>query len=119
MTGAGPIRLLAVAALVAGCFGDARTDGTTEVALATAAGSELRFEPATIHAPASRPVRVRFANGSDVAHNLTFLSPRTERSRAIVEPGGTEVVAFPALLAGEHRFTCTIHLDMDGVLIIE
>ena len=89
-----------------------------ELGITTDTGSATRFEPAELNASPSDSVRVRFVNRSRLPHNITFRDPIDVASRTIVEPGTRDAVVFVAPEPGRYVFGCTIHEDMEGVLVV-
>jgi plastocyanin len=87
--------------------------------VATALGDVLAFDPPSLTAPAEAPVVVAFRNPSAEPHNLTFIGPIETGTRTIVEPGGTDTVAFTTPAAGRYTFVCSIHQGMTGELVVE
>ena len=88
------------------------------VAVATAPGETLAFDPSQIEVGSVVPVTVTFRNGSSVAHNLTFTDGLSVATRTIVEPGVVEVLHIVPPAAGTYPFVCTIHAEMTGQLVV-
>jgi plastocyanin len=112
-------RLLILGAVVAVMLLACRTSarpGDVRVEVSTGPGTELTFEPAHIVAPAQTHASLVFSNSSTLPHNLDFLGPVAARTRAIVQPGASDVIDFETPAAGTYRFVCTIHEDMVGTL---
>jgi plastocyanin len=92
--------------------------GGIRVAVATAPGETLAFDPSEIEAGSVVPVTVTFRNASSVAHNLTFTGGLSVATRTIVEPGAVEVLHVVPPGAGTYPFVCTIHAEMTGQLVV-
>jgi plastocyanin len=88
------------------------------VAVATAPGETLAFDPFEIEVGSVVPVSLTFRNASSVAHNLTFTSGLTIGTRTIVEPGAVQELHFVPPAAGTYPFVCTIHAEMTGQLVV-
>lgn len=118
------IRLVALALVLvlAGCQGTVGITqppaGGVRVAVATAPGETLAFEPAEVEIGSVVPVTITFRNGSTLAHNLTFTDGLSAATRTIVEPGAVEELQLDPPAAGEYPFVCTIHAEMTGRLLV-
>jgi plastocyanin len=114
------IRLTALVAAtaIAGCGVFAAPAATLRLAVRTTAGDVNAFDPLTLEAPSHTLVTVDFTNVSALEHNLVFIAPITARTREIVEPGQSESIQFQTPGAGEYRFVCTIHEEMNGRLSV-
>lgn len=93
--------------------------GGIRVAVATAPGETLAFDPSEIEVGSVVPVTMTFRNASSVAHNLTFTGGLSIATPTIVEPGAVEVLHLVPPSAGMYPFVCTIHAGMTGRLIVE
>jgi plastocyanin len=88
------------------------------VAVATAPGETLAFDPPEVAVESVVPVTLTFRNASSVAHNLTFTSGLTVATRTIVEPGAVQELHLIPPAAGTYPFVCTIHAEMTGQLVV-
>ncbi len=88
------------------------------VAVSTAPGETLAFDPTEIEVGSVVPVALTFRNGSSVAHNLTFTSGLSVATKTIVEPGAVEELHLVPPAAGTYPFVCTIHAEMTGQLVV-
>jgi plastocyanin len=118
-------RLGAAVALVAALIGCQAMNATMSappagirVAVETAPGEALAFEPAQIEVGSVMPVTLTFRNSSSVAHNLTFTSGLSVATKTIVEPGAVEELHLVPPAAGTYPFVCTIHAEMTGQLVV-
>jgi plastocyanin len=107
---------------VAGCQATSATSSAPadgiRIAVATAPGETLAFDPPEIEVGSVVPVTMTFRNRSSVAHNLTFTDGLSVATRTIVEPGWDEVLHIVPPAAGTYRFVCTIHAGMTGKLVV-
>ena len=116
------VAVIGLAVLVAGCQATSATtsapaDGI-RIAVATAPGETLAFDPPEVQVGSVVPVTMTFRNRSSVAHNLTFTDGLSAATRTIVEPGWDEVVHIVPPAAGTYAFVCTIHPGMTGKLVV-
>ena len=118
-------RLGAAIGLAVACVGCQATNATTaappgaiRVAVATAPGETLAFDPSEIEVKSVAPVTMTFRNASSVAHNVTFTGGLSIATRTIVEPGAVEVLHVDPPSAGTYPFVCTIHAEMTGQLVV-
>lgn len=118
-------RLTVAIGLVVVLVGCQATNATTSappggirVAVATAPGETLAFDPSEIQVGSVVPVTMTFRNASSVAHNLTFTGGLSIATRTIVEPGAVEVLHVVPPSAGRYPFVCTIHAEMTGQLVV-
>ena len=88
------------------------------VAVATAPGETLAFDPSKVEVDSVVPVTMTFRNDSSVAHNLTFTDGLSVATRTIVEPGVVEELHIVPPAAGTYPFVCTIHAGMTGQLVV-
>ena len=88
------------------------------IAVGTAPGETLAFDPAELAVGSAVPVTVTFRNHSSVAHNLTFTDGLSAATRTIVEPGTFEELHLLPPDAGVYPFVCTIHSGMAGRLVV-
>jgi len=88
------------------------------IAVGTAPGETLAFDPAEIAVGSVVPVTVTFRNHSSVAHNLTFTDGLSAATRTIVEPGTFDELHLLPPSAGSYPFVCTIHSEMAGRLVV-
>jgi len=88
------------------------------IAVGTAPGETLAFDPAEISVGSVVPVTVTFRNHSSVAHNLTFTDGLSAATRTIVEPGMFDELQLIPPDAGVYTFVCTIHNGMAGRLVV-
>jgi plastocyanin len=113
---------LALGVALIGCRAMNATTSATpagiRVAVSTAPGEMLAFDPAEIEVGSVVPVTLTFRNGSSVAHNLTFTSGLSVATRTIVEPGAVEELHLVPPAAGTYPFVCTIHAEMTGQLVV-
>jgi plastocyanin len=92
--------------------------GGVRIAVGTAPGETLAFDPAEVAIREVVPVTVTFRNHSSVAHNLVFTDGLSAATRTIVEPGTFEELHLVPPRAGVYRFVCTIHSEMAGRLVV-
>jgi plastocyanin len=92
--------------------------GGVRIAVGTAPGETLAFDPAEIGIREVVPVTVTFRNHSSVAHNLVFTDGLSAATRTIVEPGTFEDLHLVPPGAGVYPFVCTIHSEMAGRLVV-
>ncbi len=118
-------RLATVIGLAAALVGCQATSATTSappdgvrIAVATAPGETLAFDPVQVEIGSVAPVTMTFRNRSSVAHNLTFTDGLSVATRTIVEPGWDEVLHIIPPAAGTYPFVCTIHAGMTGKLVV-
>lgn len=118
-------RLATVIGLAAVLLGCQPTSATTaappdgvRIAVATAPGETLAFDPVEVEIRSVVPVTMTFRNRSSVAHNLTFTKGLSVATRTIVEPGWDEVLHIVPPAAGTYPFVCTIHAGMTGKLVV-
>ena len=90
----------------------------TGVAISTASGETLAFEPAQATVRASGPIDITFQNRSSLAHNLVFTGALTAATRTIVEPGASAHLLLGSIEPGSYPFACTIHEGMGGSLVV-
>jgi plastocyanin len=114
---------LAALALATACIPAAGGQPTPEPTIApmliVTGPGQRAFTPASLTAETGTTVRLLYRNSSGESHNLTFLSPLSAATATILDPGREELLEFPAPATGRYRFVCTIHLGMEGALIIE
>ena len=108
--------LLLSACQAAGPAPSSPAPGAVRIAVGTAPGETLAFDPAEIAIREVVPVTVTFRNHSSVAHNLVFTEGLSAATRTIVEPGTFEVQVLER--AGVYPFVCTIHSEMAGRLVV-
>jgi plastocyanin len=116
------VAVIGLAVVVAGCQATGATtsapaDGT-RIAVATAPGETLAFDPPEVQVGSVMPVTMTFRNRSSVAHNLTFTNGLSAATRTIVEPGWDEVLHIVPPAPGTYTFVCTIHAGMTGRLVV-
>jgi plastocyanin len=118
-------RLVTAIGLAAALVGCQATSVTTQapadgvrIAVATAPGETLSFDPEEVRIGSVVPVTMTFRNRSSVAHNLTFTDGLAVATRTIVEPGVVEVLHIVPSAAGTYPFVCTIHAGMMGKLVV-
>jgi plastocyanin len=116
------VAAIGLAVVIAGCQATSATtsapaDGV-RIAVATAPGQTLAFDPPEIQVGSVVPVTMTFRNRSSVAHNLTFTNGLSVATRTIVEPGWDEVLHIVPPAAGTYPFVCTIHAGMTGKLVV-
>lgn len=116
--------LAAMAILTAACSSGAGTPAPASAAPSAAPGDaivvvakDLKFDTATIDAPADEPFEIVLDNQEAAPHNIAI----KDASGTVVFKG--EVVtqttvtnAVPALAAGTYTFFCEVHPDMQGTL---
>jgi plastocyanin len=114
--------VIGLAAVLVGCQAtSATTSGPPDavrIAVATAPGETLAFDPVEVEIGSVVPVTMTFRNRSSVAHNLTFTDGLSVATRTIVEPGWDEVLHIIPPAAGTYPFVCTIHAGMTGKLVV-
>ncbi len=117
-------RLGAAVALGVALIGCQAMNATTtapagiRIAVATAPGEKLAFDPPEVAVGSVAPVTLTFRNASSVAHNLTFTSGLSGATRTIVEPGAIQELQLMPPAAGTYPFVCTIHAEMTGQLVV-
>jgi plastocyanin len=79
-----------------------------------------QFTTQSVHVPANRPWTLAFDNQDGLPHNvvITDKSNTTVFTGTIVNGPTLKVEAAPALAAGEYPFTCVVHPEMHGTLIV-
>lgn len=110
--------LLFSACQAAGPAPSSPAPGGVRIAVGTAPGETLAFEPAEIAVGEVGPVTVTFRNHSSVAHNLVFTEGLSASTRTIVEPGTFEELHLDPPGVGVYPFVCTIHSEMAGRLVV-
>jgi Cupredoxin-like domain len=75
-----------------------------------------RFQPAEIHAPASRPLAITVKNLDAAAIEFESVSLRVEK---VIASGGTGVVNVRALAPGRYEFFDDFHPEARGTLVVE
>lgn len=91
-----------------------------EITMGTDAGTANEFVPDELSVPAGATVPLTFVNESaSVPHNLTFGDPINAATATTVAPGEEQTIEFTAPEAGEYTFVCTLHLGMEGTLVVE
>lgn len=99
-----------------GASPSAGTGGPVAITIGTDPGTELKFVPTEASATTGAEVSLTFQNQSTVPHNLTFGPPINKGTKPIVNAGESETLTFAAPEAGDHKFVCTLHPGMEGVL---
>lgn len=101
--------------------GGGAADGVVPLAIAA---QDIAFKPASLTAPAGRPLQVTFENrDAGVPHNLVLmagpdLTTELVKSEIVTGPA-TQVVTIPGLIPEVYQFTCTIHPNMTAKLVID
>jgi plastocyanin len=121
-----PIQLLGgivKAVLLAGCVAAQATPIVTPsaavgVAISSAPGEMLAFEPVETVVRATGPITVTFQNRSSLPHNMTFTG-LTAATQTIVKSGSSDQLLLVPPGPGAYPFVCTIHDGMAGRLIVE
>ncbi|GAC1550865.1 MAG: hypothetical protein NVS2B7_26970 [Herpetosiphon sp.] len=85
----------------------------------TDAGSELKFVPAQLEAPANKPVSITFANKAQLPHNMTFSAPIDAKTAQQVAGGASATLEFTTPAAGSYKYVCTLHPGMEGTLVVK
>ncbi|WP_029215296.1 plastocyanin/azurin family copper-binding protein [Kallotenue papyrolyticum] len=120
--------------------------GGSQGASLTVAGTDtLKFEPATLTAPAGQDLTVTFNNPSSQPHNWVLVEPGQEAAVAqaalanggevtadtpgviaatkILQAGQNETISVPALQAGTYQYICTFpghyQAGMVGTLTVQ
>lgn len=113
---------IGLAAVLVGCQAMSATTSAppagVRIAVATAPGETLAFDPVEVEIGSVVPVTMTFRNRSSIAHNLTFTNGLSVATRTIVEPGLDEVLHIVPPTAGTYPFVCTIHAGMTGKLVV-
>ena len=103
-----------------GTGGTGATGGGNTVAIGTATGATLEFNPKTATAPANTQVSLTFTNNSDsLPHNLVFQEGIQAKTSDQVAPGKNETISFTTPGAGDYKFVCTLHPGMEGTLTVQ
>lgn len=97
--------------------------GATELRLVSA-GANLKFDKATLEAPADKPIAITYDNqDKGIPHNLAVYKAdgTLAGTRTPIEPGPiVQTLALPALAAGTYTFKCDVHpTTMTGTLTIK
>jgi heme/copper-type cytochrome/quinol oxidase subunit 2 len=74
------------------------------------------FSPATLHAPANKPLRITVHNADSVAAEF---ESRTLRVEKIVPPGSTVAINVKPLVPGKYSFFDDFNQANTGVLIAQ
>ena len=76
-----------------------------------------RFEPRLLHV---RPGQtIRFDNADDALHSLLLVGHESVIGEEFVDPGRSYTVRVPPDLApGTYQLACTIHVDMQGQIVV-
>ncbi|HEV8697804.1 MAG TPA: cupredoxin domain-containing protein [Candidatus Limnocylindrales bacterium] len=112
------------AVLLAGCVAARATPIATppapvSVAISSAPGETLAFEPAESTVRAAGPITLTFQNRSSLPHNMTFTAGLKAATQTIVKPGSSDQLLLGPPGPGAYPFVCTIHDGMAGTLIVE
>jgi plastocyanin len=113
---------LGLGLVLTGCGGGggSGSSGPSALTLNTSAGTDLKFDPITLEAPANSKVTLTFNNKSDsLPHNLAFAAPVSAKGGDIVAPGASETLEFTTPGPGTYKYTCTIHPGMEGTLTVK
>jgi plastocyanin len=110
--------LLVSACRITGPAPDSTPPGGVSIAVGTAPGETLAFDPAEVAVGSVVPVTMTFRNHSSVPHNLVFTDGLSAATRTIVEPGTFDELHLLPPGAGVYRFVCTIHSEMAGRLVV-
>jgi plastocyanin len=113
---------LALAVLAAGC-GDSGPDPLASFSGAslTIQARDLTYAPDIATAPANTPLRLVLDNkDSGVPHNIhVFQGDHDLGQTRTIEGPGLAAVELPALAPGRYQFSCTIHPEMIGTILVE
>jgi plastocyanin len=113
---------LAAALTLTGCGGGGTTGaeaGPPTITVSTDKGTELKFVPDTVEAPANTPVELVFKNEATVPHNFQFTQGITAQTEDIIQPGDSATLKFTTPAAGDYKFICPIHPGMEGTLKVQ
>ena len=121
---------LALGLVLAACGGTTESSdnsggGTIAVVdgIAELSADDLKFDAATITAPAGQPFTVAFTNLDSVPHNFSVYVEEGGDVIAegnIINEGETDEVEIEGLSAGEYFFVCDLHAgEMTGTLVVE
>ena len=104
--------VIAMAVLVSGP-GSAAAQETASVAIAV---KGHQFQPAEIHAPASKRLAIRVKNFDATAMEFESVSLRVEK---VIAPGTEGVVNVRALSPGRYEFFDDFHQEARGTLVVQ
>jgi plastocyanin len=116
---------LAAALSLTGCGGGGGgsttggEEGPATITIGTDKGTELKFVPDTVEAPANTPVELVFKNESTVPHNFQFTQGITAPTVDILQAGDSATIEFTTPAAGDYTFVCPIHPGMEGTLRVQ
>jgi plastocyanin len=72
--------------------------------------------PTEASAKTGTEVTLTFQNQAPLPHNLSFGPPINKATKPILNSGESETLTFTAPEPGDHKFVCTLHPGMEGVL---
>ncbi len=122
---AGPIAVLGLALLLAGCAGTAQADqgqpslGPNAVHIVA---KDIAFTTPQVSAPAGKPFQIRFDNQDSAPHNVAIYTD-SSASHAVFQgeifSSGERVYQVPALKPGTYFFRCDVHQNMTGTIVVK
>jgi len=82
------------------------------------AARDMRFDRATLEAPAEEPFTLAFDNQEALPHNVAILDPSgaTVFSGQVFTGPALRTETVPALAGGTYTFICAVHPEMRGSL---
>ena len=122
---AGPVAILGLALLMAGCAGTARADRgqpSLDPNAVQIVAKDIAFTTSQVSAPANTPFQVQFENQDSAPHNVAIYTDASA-SQAVFQgdifSSGTRVYQVPALKPGTYFFRCDVHQNMTGTIVVK
>ena len=122
---AGPVAILGLALLMAGCAGTARADQgqpSLDPNAVQIVAKDIAFTTPQVSAPANKPFQVQFDNQDSAPHNVAIYTD-SSASQAVFQgdifSSGTRIYQVPALKPGTYFFRCDVHQDMTGTIVVK
>ena len=115
------LALAALGAIVAACGGTppAGTPAGTPAATVEIAADNLAFDRDVLTVPAGAPFAIRFENRESAPHNVSIHDSAPLFTGEIFSGPAERTYQVPALAAGEYRFLCDLHPEMQGTVVSE
>jgi plastocyanin len=106
-------------AALAGC-GSSGIDAPFTGVSVTLRAADLAFEPTLLTLPANTPLRIVLQNDDEgIPHNVrVFQGDQTFGTSSTVTGIATAEVRFGPLPAARYQFTCDLHPNMVGTLVV-